>query len=204
MLGVLLLSACWTAHLMQEFMKVVTSEYGGGGGSASWHDVWTAEAQTGDSTWADISTTDGRTFCILLDDGEISNGGTQVRVTFNGLASGSYDVTDCFIGVRSGTSYDYASTPTQLTFSSSSGVTIAQGTTEVSDNIGFSLNASLDHLVCFYIASGDAAELPILQESAVLNSYLKTTASSDSATVNKASYTSDDIVYAVQKLEAYY
>jgi hypothetical protein len=86
----------------------------------------------------------------VLDNSDISVGGNSIRIRLQGHASLDYTIDSCTIGERSGTSSDFASAPTRITFDSgNNSVTVTAGTTKWSDWISFSLDETKDYLVHF-------------------------------------------------------
>jgi hypothetical protein len=118
--------------------------------------VWMTTAQA--SPNQDSGGWNGYNMRVRVEAAGLANGGgSKVRVTLNAsTASGSLSISKCYIGAAaaSGDPYDFATTPTQLLFSGSAGVTIAQNTPTVSDEITFSVDASKALVVSMYLTSG--------------------------------------------------
>lgn len=88
-----------------------------------------------------------------------TKGGSKIRVTFrSGATSGGFEVANVYIGhaASSGDSYDFESTPTELTFDTgSSGFSITTtDTTKVSDEVAFSFDKSKALIIAFYMNTG--------------------------------------------------
>ena len=123
------------------------------GAVGTWQTAWseTVSVESG-STFA------GYTLVQVIPSSKITlTGGTQVRVRFKS-GSGGYAITKCYIGegASSGDAYDFATTPTQLTFSGgSAGFTIGASTTIKSDDgISFSIPSGKNICVSWYEATG--------------------------------------------------
>lgn len=114
--------------------------------------------------------------------------GASVNVTFAAQPSGTLQIVDAFIGhaATSGDAYDFAATPTRLTFSGGNGVTTATGGTATSDTVTFALDETKDLLVAININS--TATLKAVVTASGYATYWKTGAA-DAATVNKSGYT---------------
>ena len=94
-----------------------------------------------------------------INDRQVVSGatasGNQVRITIKAGSGGSLTVYGCSIGVRDGTTGNYASTPTRITFDGgSNGCTVSAGTTKQSDWISYNFDHTVTHLVHVYRATG--------------------------------------------------
>lgn len=112
--------------------------------------------------------------------------GASVNVTFAAQPGGTLQIIDAFIGhaATSGDAYDFAATPTRLTFSGSNGVTTATGGTATSDTATFALDETKDLLVAINI---NTATLKAVATASGYAIYWKVGA--EAATVNKTGYT---------------
>lgn len=93
------------------------------------------------------------------NDRQVASGATAsgnlVRITIKASASANLTVYGCSIGERDGTTGDYASTPTRITFDSgNSGCTVSAGTTKQSDWVSYNFDHTKTHLMHIYRATG--------------------------------------------------
>ncbi|MER9723123.1 MULTISPECIES: Ig domain-containing protein [unclassified Mesorhizobium] len=100
----------------------------------------------------------GQTVRIRIASAQIGTGGTQVRVTLMASTShGGADIVGAFVGIA-GTAAAYATTPTRLTFNGgSSGVSLGQGSSIVTDNVAFSTAPGDDIIIGLSFDSSSAA-----------------------------------------------
>jgi hypothetical protein len=93
---------------------------------------------------------------IVLQAADLSISGTYVRLMLRGKGSGSYTLSGCSIGPRNGSTGNFSSAPTRITFGGSNSVTIAGGTYTFSDWIAFTLNEAADYLIHFAFVTSDS------------------------------------------------
>lgn len=83
---------------------------------------------------------------------QISTSGSKIRLTLAAYSGVTF--TDVFIG-EAGTNYNFAGTPTRVTFGGSNGGTIGSGAELVSDDVAFALDETKDYIVsCLLSGSG--------------------------------------------------
>jgi hypothetical protein len=128
----------------------------------SWLDVITPITGSGDDAgWI------GTTVRQLIKAALISNTGLPLtRVGFKAGNAENLYITKAFIGVgaSTGDEYDFESTPTQLLFGGDAYKDIPAGTLEYSDTAIFTIPASKNLIVSFYL--GDAKDTIRVQTSA--------------------------------------
>jgi hypothetical protein len=98
--------------------------------------------------WGYMSYT--RNFRILLQPSDLTGGGKdgQIRILLAAHTSGDCDINGASIGLRSGSTDDFISTPTRITFDGDSNTTtLYAGVDKYSDWIDYDLDPSKDHLV---------------------------------------------------------
>jgi hypothetical protein len=88
----------------------------------------------------------------LLPASEISGSGSVIQLTIKN-GSGSTVLGGCSIGERSGTTFDFTSTPTRVTFGGSNTKSMTADEECVSDVIAFALDETKDYLVHIYLSS---------------------------------------------------
>lgn len=120
-----------------------------GGPPGSWADISPWSYGLTDSGWVNY------TLRVVILSTSIVSTGTQTRFKITAPAGSTVIIGACYIGVQAGSGdpYDFASTPTQLLFSGSAGVTVSAGTTVYSDPVTFTVNGS-QNLVCSAYFSG--------------------------------------------------
>lgn len=158
---------------------------------------------TGDGNSTDWS---GYTIRQVIASGQISNTGeTYVRVTFESSSAQALTISKAYIGhaAAAGDAYDFESAPTELKFNTGlSGFAISSATQIVSDQTTFSIQASKNLIVSFYV-SGDATRDDIRQKVTQTGwtAYYRLLAN-DEATVNASAYSTGAAVLGVMRVEA--
>jgi hypothetical protein len=165
-------------------------------------EVWTAASQTGAARADDTSGT-VENFRNIIENGEISLSGVQVRLTFEGNSSGSYSFEGLTIGERSAN--DVAVAFTQLEYngavvSAGNPMTVGVGATVSTDWTVFSLDSSKDYLVHMW-NSGGFANQSKWDEGAGTNSYLNVSADDYSQTLDLPAEVARDEIYNLSKIE---
>lgn len=82
----------------------------------------------------------------VIPAANISASGSKIVVRINGHTTKSTVITGASIGERSGTTGNYASTPTRLTFGGNNGCTITAGSYIDSDEVDFNLDETKTYL----------------------------------------------------------
>lgn len=113
-----------------------------------------------------------------------------MRATFEASTAEGFAVADTYVGHGPGADeFDWAATPTQMTWSGSAGVSIGAGATATTDWCPFRYNKTSDLMFAWFCSGADA---PRFRSglSADIERYFKSTGSSESSLVNKSSYDS--------------
>lgn len=113
----------------------------------TWSDILSPNANWGDQS--------GRQVCAAAS---ISTSGEQIRVTVEAATTGELIIDNAAIVERSGSTANGTTTPTEILFGGTSGVTIAQGTEEVSDWLVFTLDETKDYLLICDINDNAASD----------------------------------------------
>jgi hypothetical protein len=121
----------------------------GGAVACTWKTAWSATTVASQPTWDDYNEAE-RNRRTIISSGDIAYSGDQIRLVFQGHSSQADSIMGMSIGLRSGSTEDYASAPTRVTCSSGNSCLLAAGTTTTSDNISFTLSSSNDYLVHVY------------------------------------------------------
>lgn len=130
--------------------------------------------------------------------------GSKIRVTFRGASSGAnLVVAAAYVGIMaaSGDTYDYASTPTQITVSGSPGFSVPINTDVLSDEIPFAMSSGQRLVFGVNCTSGDMGIMT--PGSSDWIKYEKSGA--DAATVDASGYTSitPNGLFLVRKIEVW-
>lgn len=104
----------------------------------AWETAYSATLNSDSGSWRDDC---GRQVVNL------STAGTKVRVTFEASSGDTLAVDNASIVLRSGSTANGTTTPTELLFSSGSGFDIASSNTIISDELVYSPSASTDYLI---------------------------------------------------------
>jgi hypothetical protein len=134
---------------------------------------------------------------IVLQAADLSISGTHARLVLRGKASGSYILSGCSIGPRSGSTENFSSTPTRVTFGGSNSVTIAAGTYTFSDWIPFTLNEAADYLIHFAFVTSDANNM---NYEAGGYEYYKASADDDTMVENPSGYSGEPYTVLLTEL----
>lgn len=180
----------------------------GTGASSTYGGISPASFQTAfdptiSASWGIAAAVAGATVRQIVLGGALTRTGDRVKITFK-AGGGSFGADKVYIGKQasSGDVYDFASAPTQVTFSSgSASFSLAAAATITSDEITFDFDGSAI-VVAFHITS-NTVDQPASNaaSSANLTPYYKLGAD-DSSTVNATGYTlvAKDVV-GVDKIE---
>lgn len=179
----------------------------GGGAGEGWSTIWTAESQTGDSTWGSkaFGNAADKNVRVHIQNAYITSNAVTLRITFKSHATEDSTLSDAGIGLKGDGSgedvYDWetGNSPTAIKFNSGNdSVTLTAGDTIVSDNVTFSITASEDYLVAMWTSNyyfGFLTGNQIWWASGV--------GSSDVDVADISGYTQNAEVFTVQKIEKY-
>ena len=136
-----------------------------------WSAVADSEAYVQDN---DTGTNDEYWFRIITPTTNQPNNGSEIRVEFTASTADSMPITGASIGVRSGSTDDFTTTPTRIKFDSgSNGKTISAGATAWSDWITYDFDTSVEHLVHVHVTTTPTARD---KENYLSGTYFKQTA----------------------------
>ena len=154
---------------------------------------------------ADATTFTTYTVVTKMRRSENLRGGNRVRVTFRGPNSTSCTLTAVYFGraATTGNAYDFASSPTQLTFGGKTSVTFQANKSYSSDPITFDFDPSNPHIVAMNVSTATLRRLTAPTESTGLTSYYRAATSEASSTTKTAGYTAQaDTAYAIVSILA--
>ena len=149
---------------------------------------WLVAAQSAASD-VDVGSWNGYTSVQVIGSAEISNTGKQFfRVSISAASGASFTFANMYVEHQgAGDAYDFAASPTQVTFDGgSAGATVGAGTTKVSDLIEFTIDSGKALVVAFYCGSVKD-DMACRNVEANWSSYWKL--GSDAITVDKTGYT---------------
>lgn len=131
---------------------------------------------------------------------------TKIRITLQSNANGGFGCDEVFIGQQAGSGdpYDYASTPTRITFSGSNGFSIAgASSTLLSDEITFPFAASTNYVIAMdVVATAGGGHPGSLATFSGATAY--DVSGNDAQTVNASGYTTrTQNVIGVSKIEIF-
>lgn len=114
---------------------------------------------------------------------------TRFRVRIPAGSSEGLTITAAYIGVKapSGDAYDFAATPTALTWNGSGTVVIPSGTSQWSDWVPLAWDLSNGLVISVYCAGGTGSDMTKTNTSAPVNAYFRS--ANDPATVDATGYT---------------
>jgi len=119
--------------------------------STSWSEIWSLAVVGNASSELEQNKR------WIISNGDISDDATTIRVTFHAKSDAALTIDGASIGERDGSSDDFATTPTRITFDDGNHtVTIPAGTTKVSDAITFTIDESKDYLIHTWHDEGHA------------------------------------------------
>ncbi len=160
------------------------------GWNEKWTPIWSAEQQTGDTTWSYSAGSPARNYRVLIEAGNISADGEQIRFGLKGNNTNNEVLNNASIGIQKASSdiYDYYAAPSNITFGGSNSGMIKAGTITYSDSIKFNLDNAKNYMVSLnydhpqYNAN--------LYETGSTNMYYKNTAADETEKINVSSYSS--------------
>lgn len=135
-----------------------------------------------------------------LSDGGITIG--KIRIKLAARPSTDYPVDGMSIGERSGSTDDYASTPTRITFNSgSNSTTVVAGVDQWSDWVDYNLDVSKDYLCHIYSDLAGFVSVPKHSETGS-DSYQKlNTAVDETLTETVSGYSTETYTYIITVIE---
>ena len=170
-------------------------------GACTWSTVWDAEVVTGDSTWTNYAYANRNNRTYILS-GDTTGGGSKVRITFVAHSTNAGEITDAAIGPKKASAdpYDFASAPTNITFSAADNGALPAGGTLVSDEITFAFETTQNYIVSVWSSDGDMAYLD--DPGPIWLQVRRNLASDDTETVDTSGYTNHAYVEYLWKIEA--
>lgn len=135
------------------------------------------------------------------------SGGSQIRITFRAASGNPWNVEEAFIGEKAaaGDAYDFATTPTRITFSGANGFTITAGNALVSDAIPFVLDPTKDYIISWDNDDDGSpgSSMRALSTLSGATNYLKVT-DGDAGTVDASGYSADaTALFGIEKIEVF-
>lgn len=129
----------------------------------------------------------GYTLVVVVPYTFLGGPANTVKLTMTGPSTSSTQITNMYVGHKgAGDSYDFASTPTQITVGGNGSFTIPQNGTLVSDDINFSYDGVTDLSIA--MAFTNPSDIRGVFSGAGCSYFYKASVS-DAATVNKSGYT---------------
>lgn len=188
-----------------------TDEITGFSQTQIYQDIWTAEEQTGDSTWSNSVNLSNRNYRVAIygSGGHITSSATSIKITlYNINASATSTIENTAIGPKGDGSgedvYDYegGASPTNVQFDSSDSVEIPTSSTVQSDAITYTINSSNDYLISFH---STAFKHTCVSEGSGSNNWYKNEASDETETTDVADYVDNGgadvpVVHSIQGL----
>lgn len=132
----------------------------------------------------------------------LATDGTWVRIKIKGFYDGAHldritKIKGASIGLRSGTTDDFAAAPTRLTFGGYDTIDVEAGAEVWSDLIQFNITATSDYLVHFYLG---ATSSNYAYTTSTINSYRSTDAT-DGTLTQSVSYTGANSIRIISGIE---
>jgi hypothetical protein len=122
-----------------------------GGSSGTWTSAYTATLANDSGAW------NGFNLRVRFDAAALSDiSGRQVRLTIGSSSTEGVTISEAWVGIESGGSFQFASAA-QVKWSGSGSTTIALNSTKVSDAALLSVNGASDSLVLAMWVNGGAA-----------------------------------------------
>lgn len=140
---------------------------------------------------ANSSDNAGYTLVQTITAAIIPRDGSSFIITFES-GSSTLKISGAYIGEQagSGDAYDFAGTPTQITFDTGAAFfEIASGSTKASDLITFAIDETKTYLVAFQMSDAGKGYLKQTNDGAQNTDNYYKASGSDAATVNKSGYT---------------
>lgn len=116
-----------------------------GGGGGTWQTARTAFTANSDSTGWNGWT--AREVVLASSLSDIS--GSKIRVSFKSSPTTQLKIAKAFVGIKTGT-LDYTTTPTPILFSGGAAITIPSNTVQVSDEVIFAYDGTVDLVFGMY------------------------------------------------------
>lgn len=154
-----------------------------GMGSGAFADTFAQALNANSAGW------DNNTLRMRFEAAALSTSGNAVRITIEASSAAGFVIDHMRIGhaAGAGDAYDFASTPTVLTFDGgNAGVTVGTGATKTTDIISFALNEASALIIAVHF-NGTSA-IRSRQSVADVDSFFKAGAD-DTGTVNATGYT---------------
>jgi hypothetical protein len=123
----------------------------------------------------------------IINSAALSNTGkVQTRITFKASTTSALAISKAFIGMAAaaGDAYDFAATPTQLTFNGLTTASCAAGETIISDWVSFSVEAAKNLIISIYHSGVSGYKYEATESN--WHNYYKN--GDDAATVNAVGY----------------
>ncbi|MBW2106655.1 MAG: right-handed parallel beta-helix repeat-containing protein, partial [Deltaproteobacteria bacterium] len=169
--------------------------------AGSWSEIWSAESQSGDSSWDDAGPVGvDRNYRFVIENGSITASATTIRLKFKANSANNTPIEDCAIGEKKAADdgFDYNATPVNIQQDSNDTFTITGGASEYSDSVVFSINSSKDYLVA--VNMPDPHYYSNLSHNGGM--YYKTTVADETETENVTDYTGLDYLRLVESIES--
>ena len=171
-------------------------------GTYSWSTVWTATTQNNTSAWANTHSGPGnggnRRLSIL--GYYITGKNSVIRLRLKAFVSHDTVLGNVSIGLQSGNSASFSSTPVTVTFGGIKGTTIPAGAEVTSDAISIPFNNGVNYLVNLFWPVEDfyTAYLPCIS---TLNSYIHITAADESLLTSGLNFKTNNLCPVLEAVE---
>jgi hypothetical protein len=153
---------------------------GGGGGGAGLFPAFQTNMIDGTG-----SSQAGNTLRVVIKKEHLTKTGTKLRFRFQAFDTVGATIANAYVGRKGAGSYDFAATPTRITFGGSNGATLLAGEMVISDAINFTMDGTVDIVVAVDCPAGTTEFASRLTNPGVV-SYFK--AGADSSTVAATGY----------------
>jgi hypothetical protein len=137
---------------------------------------------------------------MLIPNSAITSSGNKIRLTLQGVSGGAVTIGGCAIGERSGTTGNFASAPTRITFGGNNTGTLPGSLgTLVSDVITFTVDETKDYLIHIYYSGVSA----VRYVTGTLTRYYRDYNTNDTLTadISGLTYTSNSYVVGIKSFE---
>lgn len=171
----------------------------GGNWSEIYTEIWDAEEQTGDSSWAGTTDADRNYRTVMLAT-SITDDATVIRLKFKAQAGQDAVIQDASIGLRSGTSDDFDGAPTNVQQGSSDSFTINAGTSEYTDDITINIDKTKDYLQALHV--DNPFHKNRLEAGSGTHGYWKAEAADETEIIIVAGYGTTDDINNLESMEA--
>lgn len=155
--------------------------FGHGGGGTMWTTTATHAFSSNSSGWS------GYTLRVIIPSSALA-AGSKLRITITARPGVSLVINNAYIqsAAASGDPYDYSTTPVQVLFSGSGGVTVAAGASVLTDDIALSPTGTENFVFAIYFTT--ASSIGITASLAGWSSWY--IYGNRTTTVNESSFTS--------------